>query len=213
MFKKYFLFLTFLFCIKCTMLKINGEYIKYCFSKNLIEDGDKIHLKYSLSSSNKEKIDVTLINMNDNKTIYNSYNVNRGEFKSSKPEMKGYYQLCFYPKQKKSKFYCTFDFYTSSEQNAIKNLAEDKEVQSMSKNILDVKNSLEKLKKSKSTSHDNIFRQYKNVIKSIKKLKKITYLKIACIIFISVFQVYVLHKFLGPDKRVSRVKGAFQDGL
>ena len=186
--------------------------MKYCFNKNLVE-GDKIHLKFSLSSSNKEKIDVILKNVNNNNTIYNANNINRGEYKSPHPEKNGYYELCFYPKQTKSKFYCTFEFYTSFEQNIIKNLAEDKEVQSMSKTILNVKNSLDKLKKSKSISHDNIFMQNKNVIKSIKKLKKITYLKIACIIFISVFQVYVLHKFLGPDKRISRVKGAFQDGL
>ncbi len=212
MLKKYFLFFTFLFCIKSTMVKINGEYVKYCFNKNVAE-GDKIHLKFSLSSSNKEKIDVTLRNLNHNNIVYKLSNINRGEYKSPHPEKNGYYELCFYPKQTKSKFYCTFDFYTNFEQNIVKNLAEDKEVQSMSKNILDVKNSLDKLKKSKSISHDNIFRQYRNVVKSIKKLKKITYLKIACIIFISVFQVYVLHKFLGPDKRVSRVKGAFQDGL
>jgi len=212
MLKKYFLFFTFLFCIKSTMVKINGEYVKYCFNKN-VDEGDKIHLKFSLSSSNKEKIDVTLRNLIHNNIVYKLSNINRGEYKSPHPEKNGYYELCFYPKQTKSKFYCTFDFYTNFEQNIVKNLAEDKEVQSMSKNILDVKNSLDKLKKSKSISHDNIFRQYRNVVKSIKKLKKITYLKIACIIFISVFQVYVLHKFLGPDKRVSRVKGAFQDGL
>ena len=212
MLKKYFLFFTFLFCIKSTMVKINGEYVKYCFNKNVAE-GDKIHLKFSLSSSNKEKIDVTLRNLIHNNIVYKLSNINRGEYKSPHPEKNGYYELCFYPKQTKSKFYCTFDFYTNFEQNIVKNLAEDKEVQSMSKNILDVKNSLDKLKKSKSISHDNIFRKYRNVVKSIKKLKKITYLKIACIIFISVFQVYVLHKFLGPDKRVSRVKGAFQDGL
>ena len=69
MLKKYFLFFTFLFCIKSTMVKINGEYVKYCFNKNVAE-GDKIHLKFSLSSSNKEKIDVTLRNLNDNNTVY-----------------------------------------------------------------------------------------------------------------------------------------------
>ena len=57
------------------------------------------------------------------------------------------------------------------------------------------------------------FTSFENLFRNCYYIKKITYLKIACIIFISVFQVYVLHKFLGPDKRVSRVKGAFQDGL
>ena len=212
MFKFYILFFSILFYTNCTMVKINGEYTKYCFSKNLLE-GDKITIKFSISSSNKDKIDATLKNLNDNQTIYSVNSVNKGEFKSANAEKNGYYELCFYPKQTKSKFYCTFEFYTSFEQNLIKNLAEDKEVQSMSKTILDVKQSLNKLKNSKSLSHDNLFRQNKNIIKSINRLKNITYLKIVCIILVSVFQVYVLHKFLGPDKRISKVKGAFQDGL
>jgi len=212
MFKFYILFFSILFYINCTMVKINGEYTKYCFSKNLAE-GDKINLKFSISSTNKEKIDVTLTNLNDNITIYNAKSVKLGNYKSKNPEINGYYELCFYPNQVKSKFYVTFEYYTSFEQNLIKNLAEDKEVQSMSKTILDVKQSLNKLKNSNSISHDNIFRQNKSILKSIRKLKRITYLKIVCIILVSVFQVYVLHKFLGPDKRISKVKGAFQDGL
>ena len=47
----------------------------------------------------------------------------------------------------------------------------------------------------------------------ISSIKNLTFFKLGIVFLLSVFQIIVIQKFFGPDKRVSSVKGAFSDGL
>ena len=45
----------------------------------------------------------------------------------------------------------------------------------------------------------------------INSIKNLTILKIVIVCLLSLFQVIVIQRFFGPDKRVSNIKGAFSD--
>ena len=45
----------------------------------------------------------------------------------------------------------------------------------------------------------------------IRSIKNATYLKIFFVVLMSGFQIYIITKFFGKEKRVSSIKGTFND--
>ena len=73
-----------------------------------------------------------------------------------------------------------------------------------------------KIKDNQYKTKDDFF-EVKSVVNIlndiISSIKNLTFFKLGIVFLLSVFQIIVIQKFFGPDKRVSSVKGAFSDGL
>ena len=191
------------------LFDINDHYPSYCFKKQ-IAVGDKISLSFVVSAEQKELVTAELKYNDKNTTIYKVVNAELGNYKSEKPLENGIYELCFYC-QKGKKFQISMNFYTLYEDQNVKDLATDKEVKKISTEIEDIKNAFQKIE---SNARHLINRRYghlyilKDIISSIKRL---TFLKIVAVAILSAFQIYIIQKFFGTEKRVSHVKGAFAD--
>ena len=190
---------------------------KYCFSK-YIQKGDHITMSFMVSSSQKELIHVSLTFQKDKNSIkQNIYEVREkesGDYNSPDPTEEGYYELCFYSKKGKDIF-VNMEFFTLYEEHDIKKIATDKEIKTINDDIKEVRDVVDKIESNarhlntRKYNHLNILKQY------ITSIKRLTYLKIFAIALLSLFQIYVVQKFFGPNKRVSTIKGVFsgKDGV
>ena len=190
---------------------------KYCFSK-YIQKGDHITMSFMVSSSQKELIHVSLTFQKDKNSIkQNIYEVREkesGDYNSPDPTEEGYYELCFYSKKGKDIF-VNMEFFTLYEEHDIKKIATDKEIKPINNDIKEVRDVVDKIESNarnlntRKYNHLNILKQY------ITSIKRLTYLKIFAVALLSLFQIYVVQKFFGPNKRVSTIKGVFsgKDGV
>ena len=190
---------------------------KYCFSK-YIQKGDHITMSFMVSSSQKELIHVSLTFQKDKNSIkQNIYEVREkesGDYNSPDPTEEGYYELCFYSKKGKDIF-VNMEFFTLYEEHDIKKIATDKEIKTINDDIKEVRDVVDKIESNarhlntRKYNHLNILKQY------ITSIKRLTYLKIFAVALLSLFQIYVVQKFFGPNKRVSTIKGVFsgKDGV
>ena len=190
---------------------------KYCFSK-YIQKGDHITMSFMVSSSQKELIHVSLTFQKDKNSIkQNIYEVREkesGDYNSPDPTEEGYYELCFYSKKGKDIF-VNMEFFTLYEEHDIKKIATDKEIKTINNDIKEVRDVVDKIESNarhlntRKYNHLNILKQY------ITSIKRLTYLKIFAVALLSLFQIYVVQKFFGPNKRVSTIKGVFsgKDGV
>ena len=190
---------------------------KYCFSK-YIQKGDHITMSFMVSSSQKELIHVSLTFQKDKNSIkQNIYEVREkesGDYNSPDPTEEGYYELCFYSKKGKDLF-VNMEFFTLYEEHDIKKIATDKEIKTINNDIKEVRDVVDKIESNarhlntRKYNHLNILKQY------ITSIKRLTYLKIFAVALLSLFQIYVVQKFFGPNKRVSTIKDVFsgKDGV
>ena len=190
---------------------------KYCFSK-YIQKGDHITMSFTVSSSQKELIHVTLTFQKDKNSIkqniYEAKEKELDDYNSPEPTEEGYYELCFYSKKGKDLF-VNMEFFTLYEEHDIKKIATDKEIKTINNDIKEVRDVVDKIESNarhlntRKYNHLNILKQY------ITSIKRLTYLKIFAVALLSLFQIYVVQKFFGPNKRVSTIKGIFsgKDGV
>ena len=190
---------------------------KYCFSK-YIQKGDHITMSFTVSSSQKELIHVTLTFQKDKNSIkqniYEAKEKELDDYNSPEPTEEGYYELCFYSKKGKDLF-VNMEFFTLYEEHDIKKIATDKEIKTINNDIKEVRDVVDKIESNarhlntRKYNHLNILKQY------ITSIKRLTYLKIFAVALLSLFQIYVVQKFFGPNKRVSTIKGIFsgKDGI
>ena len=83
----------------------------------------------------------------------------------------------------------------------------------MSEGVNELKASFQSFEKNFRFIVDRRTRHTTILTDIITSIKQLTFLKMAIILVLSVFQVIVIQRFFGPDKRVTTVKGAFSDGL
>lgn len=192
------------------LMEINQKKFTHCYTKSLLTE-DKLFFSFLVSSAENKTLVVNFTNINTHKLIYQGVN-STIEYKSEtlKP---GDYQVCFEPKDKNANFYLSFQFYSFSENGIVNELAIDKEVKYMMQGVNELKESFHNFETNfkyivdRRTKHNQILN---DIIASIKNL---TLLKIFVILFLSIFQVFIIEKFFGPDKRVSTVKGVFSQKL
>lgn len=195
----------------CLLLRIDSERDKYCFHKKL-EEPDIIEVNFLVTSDTAEKLNVVFQKKDSQVPIFEYTDKQNGDYNSGRPLDKGEYTLCFYPKENKD-YHISFDFSGYLESGRITEIAKDKEVKSVIGDTNEITKVFREIEKSLKYLVDRKYRHttiLKDIIKSIKNL---TFLKIFVVGALSVFQVFVIQRFFGPDKRVSSVKGAFQDGL
>ena len=163
----------------------------------------------SYTASKHWKILVT--SSGDGKDLYVEKEAQNGEYKSEILPI-GEYSLCF-KSLESNEFFISFEFYSYNENGIVKELAQDKEVKQMSEGVNELKASFQSFEKNFRFIVDRRTRHTTILTDIITSIKQLTFLKMAIILVLSVFQVIVIQRFFGPDKRVTTVKGAFSDGL
>ena len=184
---------------------------KFCFKK-FIQKGDHITIDYMVASGQKDLIDTSLSYQKDNhgpkKIIYDIKKNDKGSYNSRKPEEEGYYELCFYS-QKGKYIYVNMEFSSLYEGHDIKKLATDKELKIFNQDIKEIKDVVDKIEMNARHLNTRKYRHLKILKQIITSIKRLTYLKIFAVALLSLFQIYIVQKFFGPDKRVSTIKGVF----
>ena len=196
--------------ISSLKVKINGRQKDYCFTKTIYENEDTMKIFFLVSSGKAEQINVTFKNQ-EGKIIYQETTRQRGDYQSDVLPS-GDYTLCFSPRTS-NEYYVSFDMQIAGESAVTKDLAKDKEVKGIKNGVLDLEklfNDFEKNLKfivDRRNHHHTIL---KDVVGSIKTISVI---KILIIIVLSMFQVFIITKFFGTDKRVTTVKAGNKEFL
>ena len=165
---------------------------------------------FLISSGRTEQLNVTFKNK-EGKILYQEVTRQRGEYQTDVLPQ-GDYTLCFSPRTS-NQYYISFDMQLSSDSAVTKDLAKDKEVKGIKNGVLDLEklfNDFEKNLKfivDRRNHHHTIL---KDVVGSIKT---ISFIKILIIIILSMFQVFIITKFFGTDKRVTAVKAGSKEFL
>ena len=211
--KYYFLiFLIFFSYSNSFSFGVNDRYEKYCFNK-YVTAGDQITLSFVITSYPKELINADFTYSKEKHStkaaIYQVTNKDSGNYKSQNPK-EGYYELCFYSKKGKE-YQVSMEFYTLFEEHNLKEMATDKDFKNINKDVQELKNDIEKMQANARHLIDRKYWHNSILSKLTNSIKRLTYLKMFCIAVLSIFQIYVVQKFFGPDKRVSSIKGAFSD--
>ena len=208
-----FIILSFVSVSLTLMVKIDGAKDKYCFLKRLYDE-EQVNLNFLVSSEKKEELNVYFINEDSHTTLYETkYQDQSGDYKSPKPLPVGNYSLCFYPRDR-NQYFITFELYTLFEGSAgLKELAKDKEFKKMGAEVQDIKKVFQEIETNLKRGLDRKSRHFSILHDIIQSIKNFTFLKMAIVFLLSLFQIIVIQKIFGPDKRVSSVKGAFSDGL
>ena len=195
----------------CLLIEINDIRTKYCFNKKLTEP-DKITVNYLITSDKAEKLKVVFNSKELKKVLFHEEGKQSGEYKSESPLPKGTYTLCFYPQEKKV-YHVSFELSSFLESGRIEEIAKDKDVKLMISDAIEIKQTFQVIEKNIKNSLDRTYRHNKTLDDIITSIKNLTLLKLSIVGILSVFQIIVIQRFFGPDKRVSTVKGAFSDGL
>ena len=196
--------------ISSLKVKINGSKKDYCFTKTIYETEDTMKISFLISSGRTEAINISLKNK-EGKILYQEVSKQRGEYQTDVIPS-GDYTLCFSPRTT-NEYYVTFDMEIAGDSSVTKDLAKDKEVKNIKNGVFELErlfNDFEKNLKfivDRRNHHHTIL---KDVVGSIKTISAI---KILIIISLSLFQVFIITKFFGADKRVSTIKAGTKDML
>jgi len=190
-----------------TLLLIQNSKKRYCFTKEIVEEEDYLEVSYIISSSKKESIFVMLTKKKENKILFQQDRKQSGNYKSEVLEL-GIYELCFYPNTK-SDFYLSFEFYSYQETGVIKDLAIDKEFKNMSLGVQQLKLAINEFDKNLGFLTDRRSRHHIILTNMIDSIKKLSYIKIIILVLLSLFQIFIIQRFFGKDKRVTKLPGAF----
>ena len=207
---KLLIIFTLIISISSLKVKINGRQKDYCFTKTIYEEQDTMKIFFLVSSGKTEQINVTFKNQ-EGKILYQETSRQRGDYQSDVLPS-GDYTLCFSPRTS-NEYYVSFDMQMAGESAVTKDLAKDKEVKGIKNGVLDLEklfNDFEKNLKfivDRRNHHHTIL---KDVVGSIKTISVI---KILIIIVLSMFQVFIITKFFGTDKRVTTVKAGNKEFL
>ena len=195
---------------KSLKVKINGRQKDYCFTKSIYENEDTMKIFFLISSGRTEQLNVVFKN-EQGKILYQEVTRQRGEYQSDVIP-RGDYTLCFSPRTT-NEYYISFDMQLSEESAVSKDLAKDKEVKGIKNGVVDLEklfNDFEKNLKfivDRRNHHHTIL---KDIVGSIKTISAI---KILIIVLLSIFQVFIITKFFGTNKRVSTIKAGSKDLL
>ena len=191
-------------------VKVNGKQKDYCFTKSIYDEEDTMKIFFLISSGRTEQLNVVFKN-EQGKILYQEVTRQRGEYQSDVIP-RGDYTLCFSPRTT-NEYYISFDMQLSEESAVSKDLAKDKEVKGIKNGVVDLEklfNDFEKNLKfivDRRNHHHTIL---KDIVGSIKTISAI---KILIIVLLSIFQVFIITKFFGTNKRVSTIKAGSNKDL
>ena len=207
---KLLIILSIIISISSLKIKINSYQKDYCFTKTIYQTEDTIKLSFLISSGKKEQVNVTFKNK-DGKLLYQEIYKQRDEY-TTDVLPSGDYTLCFTPRSN-SQFYITFDIQVASDSSVTKDLAKDKEVKGIKTGVIDLENLFNDFEKNLKFIVDRRNHHHSILKDVIGSIKTITAIKILIIISLSLFQIFIITKFFGSDKRVSTIKAGTKDFL
>jgi len=194
----------------CFMFRLIDDHEKYCFSK-YIDNNDQIIANFVVASDKEQLIRVELTKQKDKTSpkvmIWNVVDKEDGDYYSENSLEEGYYELCFYSIRGED-FYVSMQFYSLNEDHNLNHLATDKEVKSIKTEIKEMKKAIDKIETNARHLNTRNFRHMSLLKEIISSIKRITSFKIVAIAVLSAFQIYIIQKFFGPDKRQSTIKTA-----
>ena len=191
-------------------VKINGKQKDYCFVKSIYDVEDTIKIFFLISSGRSESVNVTFKN-EEGKILYQEVTRQRGEYQSDVLPQ-GDYTLCFSPRTN-NQYYISFDIQIAGEFGVVKDLAKDKEVKGIKNGVVDLDKLFNDFEKNLKFIVDRRNHHYIILLDVVKSIKTISAIKILIIILLSIFQVFIITKFFGTNKRVSTIKAGNKDLL
>ena len=195
---------------KALKVKINGRQKDYCFTKSIYENEDTMKIFFLISSGRTEQLNVTFKNK-EGKILYQEVTRQRGEYQTDVLPQ-GDYTLCFSPRTS-NQYYISFDMQLSSDSAVTKDLAKDKEVKGIKNGVLDLEKLFNDFEKNLKFIVDRR-NHHHTILKDVStSIRNISTIKILIIISLSIFQVFIITKFFGSDKRVSTIKAGAKDLL
>ena len=178
---------------------------EYCFSKDITLNDQRITFNYWTIGEKKEYVDVVLRQITPKKKdIYSTSKSEMAEFKTN-PLLPGKYNLCFYP-YNTDPFSISFNYQSSEEDGDVKDIATDKQFKEIKVKIEDIKKGILTLENNSNKLIDRKFIHFVYLSDYISQIKILTFVKIIIIGVISLFQIYVIRRMFGDDKRMSQIK-------
>ena len=201
------IFLYLLLCfgkINLFMITLNQFYPQYCFFKIIKEDNQRIIFNYATIGEQKELINVTFTQLTPQKNIfYSKYYLESDEYNS--PNLKqGKYNLCFIPNSK-NEFKISFNFQTLDDKN-MNDIATDTQLKNIVEKVKKIKNGFQNLEDNSNNLLNTKYTHLLYLSKYLKQIKRLTFTKIIIIGLMVLFQIYVIQKMFGEDKRISQIK-------
>ena len=184
-------------------VKINGKQKDYCFTKSIYDVEDTIKIFFLISSGKTEQLNVIFKNK-EGKILYQEVTRQRGEYQSDVLPQ-GDYTLCFSPRNS-NQYYVSFDIQVASDSDLTKDLAKDKEVKGIKNGVLDLEKLFNDFEKNLKFIVDRRNHHHSILEDVVGSIKKISAIKILIIILVSIFQVFIITKFFGTNKRVRDIK-------
>lgn len=183
---------------------VNQFYPRYCFYKVISTKNEKLSFNFLTIGDKNEFINITLTQSSSNKELYFKYFIEEDSFISDNLE-EGKYKLCFIPNTKDT-FKISFNIQSFEEDENLNKIATDTQLKNIGKK-------LEKIK----TDFNNLENNYNNLLNTkathlvylynyLKEIKRLTFAKVFIISFVSLFQIYVIQRMFGEDKRLSEIK-------
>ena len=207
---KLFIILSIMISISSLKVKINGIQKEYCFTKTIYEPEDTMKIFFLISSGKTEQVNVTFKNK-DGKILYQEVTRQRGEYQTDVLPS-GDYTLCFSPRNTNT-YYISFDMQVAGDSAVTKDLAKDKEVKGIKNGVVDLEKLFNDFEKNLKFIVDRRNHHHTILEDVVGSIKTISAIKILIIISLSLFQVFIITKFFGTDKRVSTVKAGSKDIL
>ena len=207
---KLLIILSLIISITSLKVKITGKRRDYCFMKTIYEEEDTMKISFLISSGKTEPVNVTFKNK-EGKILYQEVSRQRGEYQTDVLPS-GEYTLCFSPRST-SEYYITFDIQVAGQSSVTRDLAKDKEVKGIKNGVLDLERLFNDFEKNLKFIVDRR-NHHHTILKDVStSIRNISTIKILIIISLSIFQVFIITKFFGTDKRVSTIKAGTKDML
>ena len=207
---KLLIILSLIISITSLKVKITGKRRDYCFMKTIYEEEDTMKISFLISSGKTEPVNVTFKNK-EGKILYQEVSRQRGEYQTDVLPS-GEYTLCFSPRST-SEYYITFDIQVAGQSTVTRDLAKDKEVRGIKNGVLDLERLFNDFEKNLKFIVDRR-NHHHTILKDVStSIRNISTIKILIIISLSIFQVFIITKFFGADKRVSTIKAGTKDML
>ena len=209
MFRK-MMFISFFFIylfgnINSFMLEVGKYQREYCFFKIIESSTQTINYNFQTMGESKENINSVLRQISPNqKDIHITKDSDNGQFNSS-PLEPGKYKLCFYPYSINT-FSISFNFQTSEEDGVFKNIATDSQMKKMKEKLDELNRGIKDVQTVSNNLLNRKFMNYNYLNNYVRQIKTLTFVKIGIVGLISLFQIYVIRKMFGDDRRMSKIK-------
>ena len=201
------LFILFLLFQKINLFifTVNQFFPKYCFYKNILTDNAKISFNFATIGDKKEFINISLTQVAPLKQeLYSKSYIELDEYITSNLKQ-GKYYLCFIPNTK-NEFKISFNLQSFEEDENLNKIATDTQLKNIGEKLEKIKEGFNNLENNSNNLMNTKATHLAYLYNYLKDIKKLTFAKVFIISFVSLFQIYVIQKMFGEDKRLSQIK-------